>query len=394
MKARWLASLAVLGLIACSVVMVGETEVRWSLDGTCAQYSIAEWEVVLQGRDYVSRQIPCSSSTGISTGIISVAEGAYTATVRAKSVNGAVLATRQSSGQILSTAGVVYYIDVGAFTAADFQGGACGNGVCDPATETCSTSPADCGQCTTPKVHVFWTINGTEDGSDKGLSWDTCDEVGAAFLRLTIDGTTIQDLPCSPTKSSMNASLDVTAGSHTFAAVLVDTTKTPVTSQTDTVTLSGISAAQPGELLVNFDWDSFIPAIKGTKLGDFLFTTSFEGKTCAQVPHIAHEISLLKLNGTAVTPAPQVCDASSFCYPADGNTPGKCSGPADTMRIKQVLWGIYTLLLQGTLSTKEMCYTVKNDQGQNQVDILIGAGTVNPVVPLDLKKDSTNPACL
>ena len=186
--------------VACTMVIVSDLEVRWSFSGTCAQYGIVDWEVTLAGPDSVApTRVACSATGSYSSGMIEVVEGSYLASVRALNASGLQIGKpRTGSGLVHSGAGW-NIIDVGTFTQSDLTGSsACGNGLCEAAlSETCTSCPLDCGQCTADvEVSLWWTINDTEDGTDTGPSWDTCDEVGAAYLRLTIDGSIQQDLPC------------------------------------------------------------------------------------------------------------------------------------------------------------------------------------------------------
>jgi len=366
MRKRWITPLvAITGLVACQLVLFGDTEVRWGLSGTCADYGIKLWEVTLTGRSYEPPMtFSCTdASKSLSSGLITVEEGTYTASVRAISAGGTTLATRSSSGVIMSTAGTVYFIDVGTFSAADFTGGAA-------------------------SVKALWTINDTEDGTENGLSFDTCDEVGAAYVRVTLDGTTSQDLPCGTSKQTMNGTVSVAAGSHTVTAVMLDASKTAITHPTQQATLPNVTVSQPVEFVANFAWSDFLSPIKENTIGTYRFDTSFENQTCSQVNWVTNELSLILLNGQAVTPAPQVCDAFNFCYAADGNSLGKCSSPGGilTMSSSTLKWGSYKLKLQGTLPDKTACYSVMDEAGNKEIDILIGAGTVNPVDELDLKK--------
>ena len=269
---------------------------------------------------------------------------------------------------ISSTVGVIYYLDVGTFTSANF-----------------STVPQN-GQ-----LHMYWSINDTEDGTDTGLSWDTCDEVGAAYLRVVLDGS-LKDLPCGgSSKTAMNGLVTVTAGTHTVAAVMLDSSKNAITTQTTASSIT-VAASQTLDLAANFNWNDFLSPLQENTTGWYYFSTSFDGgRTCSQMAGVVTgEIALLKLNGAQVTPTPYVCDPSNFCYDADGTHLGNCNDSSVTqiMKSTSLKWGSYKLLLQGTLndSYHTACFSVMDEANNKEIDIVIGAGQVNPVDPLLLKK--------
>jgi hypothetical protein len=370
MKMRLLVSLVGLAsLVGCNLTLVADAQVQWKLEGTCAQLGIYQWLVSLQGPEYVApHTVLCSTSSAYPQSYgaaFSIAEGTYVATVQALDANGTALGRSRSSQPVIVRSGAIAnYLDAGTFTANDFS----------------------------PQVHVYYSINGTVDGTDEGLSWDLCSEVGAAYLRVTIDGTTTQDLTCGTTAATMNGYVSVAVGTHTFSAVLLNSSKTPITTQTNTETLSNLSLSQPGQISANFAWDSFLSPIKENTLGWYWFSTAFEGGlTCAQMTGVVTgEISLIKLNGTAVTPAPQVCDPNNFCFYADGNGLGQCNDSTVTqiMKSSTLKWGSYKLLLQATKNDgiNTACFSVMDDANNKEVDIIIGAGQTNPVDQLTLKK--------
>lgn len=395
MRARLLALAAVVGIAGCEVILLGDLEVRGSLDQSCTTYGIAQWEVSIFPVDHPPVTLPCNGSSFATGGMFyGIAEGTYTVTVKALDTSGKVLATQSQSGPVLSAANHISIVTF-SFTAKDFTGPItdCGNGICeDTKGETCTSCAKDCGACPGgAKLNVYWNINGTLDGSAKADSWDTCGEVGAAYAEVTVDGQK-EYLPCN--QNNMTGSLSVAEGSHTVSVALTDSSKVAITTATPAKTVSGCTAAAACELVVDFFWDSFL-SLKNTMKGDFLFTTSFDGgKSCSQVtPQVTTQASLLYLSGSAVNPAPEVCGPNDVCYKMDGASTGECWGPDKTQKIKNHAWGEYQIAIRGIINGGNICYDAKDKSGNKKVDIVIGAGTVNPIVDFDLQRDTASPLC-
>ncbi len=423
MRARVLAALAVFGIAACQIVLVGDLEVRGTLDDSCATYGVAQWDVTAEGPERHNVTVLCSG-TSFTTGVrlYAIAEGTYTVTVKALDSSGKILAQKSDSGPVLSDVGHVSIVTL-AFKASDFNttptdcgngicedtkgetctncakdcGSCppldCGNGICeDTKGETCTSCAKDCGSCPSQgKLNVYWNINGTLDGSAKADSWDTCAEVGAVYAAVDVDGTK-QYLPCN--QNNMTGSVNVSEGSHTVSVALTDGSKNAITTATAAKTVTGCTAAAACEIVVDFFWDSFL-TLKNTMKGDFLFTTSFDGgKSCSQVtPQVTTQASLLYLSGSAVNPAPEVCGPNSVCYKMDGAATGECWGPNQTQKIKNYAWGEYQIAIRGIINGGNICYDAVDKAGSKKVDIVIGAGTVNPTVDFDLKRDTVSPLC-
>ena len=423
MNARWVTPLvALVGLVGCNLIVIADGEVDWTLQAgtTCQMYGISQWAVTVQGPDAIpTTMIPCSTAGDYTSGVFHAAEGTYTATVRALGSTGAQIGVPRGpvSATILSRYGLTH-LNVGIFTAtdlaptftcgnsvcessagetcqncpADCACGTCGNGTCEPGLgETCGTCPTDCS-CSTSKLHAMWSINGTEDGTDDGLSWDTCDEVQASYVRIGVDGSP-SDLPCGgSSKQAMNTAsaggdISVAAGTHTITVQLLDAGKNNITSQASSSQTFGTGNVL--SMPVNFNWDAFVGIIKTQTTGWYLFATTFEGKSCQQANWLQSEISMLYLNGSPVSNFyPQVCDQYQNCYTADGNSTGKCSDTSrpQTMQSSSLIWGSYKLKLQATLIDKSACYSVGDQSNGYETDILIGAGHTNPVVLHDLSK--------
>jgi hypothetical protein len=230
-------------------------------------------------------------------------------------------------------------------------------------------------------------VNGTVDGTATGDSWDTCAEVGAATVVVSLDGVE-KSFDCYA-GGNMSAAVEVAEGNHTLTAKLTNASGQAITTTTVAATVSA-TAAKAGEFIADFFWDSFLQ-LKNTQTGDYWFATSFEGgKSCAQTnPPATLETSLLKLSGSAVTA--QVCGPTSVCYPTNGTATGPCWGPTDKQKIKDVLWGDYKLRLQGIVGTPpgDVCWETQ----PQEIDILVGAGTANPLVQHDIPRFSSQGAC-
>jgi hypothetical protein len=393
MRARLLAALAVAGIaLACEIVLIGDMEVRWTLDAPCGDYNVAQFEVTALGPERESTIVSCGGDTSFTTGnrFYGIVEGNYSVTIKALSGSGQVLATKSDSGPVLSDAGPS--IVILKFKASDFSGPIdCGNGICeDGKGETCTSCPSDCGACGLAKLNVYWNINGTTDGTPKGPSWDKCAEVGAAYAAVNFDGTD-HYVPCD--KDNMAGLVNVSEGSHTISVALTDSSKTKITTETAAKTLS-CTLAKSCELVVDFFWDSFL-SLKNTQKGDFIFTTSFDGgKSCSEVtPKVTLQTSLLYLSGSAVNPAPEACGPNDVCYKMDGAATSECWGPKEKQKIKDYAWGEYQITIRGLIDGGNICYDAKDKKDNKKIDILIGAGTVNPTVEFDLVRDAASPAC-
>jgi len=142
------------------------------------------------------------------------------------------------------------------------------------------------------------------------------------------------------------------------------------------------------EYVAEFYWDSFL-TLKTSMTGDYWFDVTYEGQTCTTTsPGVVHQVGLLKLDGTAVDPAPDVCNASGgSCTPVDGASYATCTD--QDQKIVDTTWGEYKLKLSGTLDqtlTYEICW-------EKEFDILIGAGTDNPVQTHDVPRISSSGNC-
>jgi len=393
MRRRWLSLVGALGVAACTLVLTGDLEVNWTLSGgSCSSYGIYQWMVTASGPEQFSRSYSCvDSASGQTTGpdFHLLDEGYYTITVSAVSSSGATLATQAKNISVMSTAGLPYTLAFG-FTASDFTGGyVCGNGICeDTKGETATNCATDCTAGGTT-IHAYWSINDTTDGTDTGTSWDTCSEVGAASIVINIDGAD-HTYPCTP----QNTSISVAAGTHTLTAKLVDGSGTAITQTTGVASLTP-TAGTPAVFSADFPWNSFNEPIKSSTTGDFLFKTTYAGgHTCSTAsPQV--DVQIAMLNG-APTGA-KACDTvTSVCFATNGVAYTTCSDNA--FRVAGLKWGSYTLLAQGAQTVgsgnPEVCWSSAKTAGNpGAIDIIVGAGTTNPTVVMDLEKVSSSGAC-
>lgn len=367
---RLLAPLAVaamlFGLGACHIELLGDLEVAWTYDGArdttaCATHGIANWRVELSGPELLSWEQSCGVNpwdTGVDFhGII---EGTYSVTVLALDATGKELASRRQVAVDVIGIGPRISLD---FIATDFGGGG------------------------SEKVNVYWNINGTEDGTAKGQSWDTCDEVGAAQAIVLVNGKE-HAFHCKgsgyPGKETMSAAVSVT-GKPSVQVKLVDSSGAAITTMTPSTPGPTSAGTDTWEYVAEFYYDAFT----ATKNGVYAFMTTFEGgQTCSQLsPPVDLQVALLKLNNNPVTA--DVCDASSTCVKTNGADTMACT--SGTQQLSSLEWGEYVMKVSGAVGPAPG--TICWEQEFKDQDMLIGAGDSNPVVTLDVPRTSSSGAC-
>jgi hypothetical protein len=230
--------------------------------------------------------------------------------------------------------------------------------------------------------------------------------VGVATVTVVLDGSTTKTFDCAGTvPGKMSGAVSAAVGTHTVAVTLNGASGAATTTANATVT---VGTTSPAEVYADFFFGSFL-TIKNTTTGTYLFDTSYEGKSCTQTtPQVYSQVTLLKLSGSPVSPIPDVCGPDDICVKCDGAAFGKCYAVNQTQDIANLKWGFYKLKLQGTLGASagyDVCWETKNSGTQmpdpwpvldnsNELDILVGAGTQNPIDPLDLIRISTTGSCM
>jgi hypothetical protein len=386
---RKLLMLAVAGLGACTLGVVYDLEVHWTVSGSaaasaCTTYNIHSWRVTLtNGPEIIPPKTFGCGTWDSGLYFHAIEEGYYDINMEALNAGGTSIAQKGLS-RVFVGAGASNIDPYTGVVDIDFN-----------------FSSNDFVVTSGPKINFYWNLNGTENGTATGKSWDTCDEVGASKVRVIVDSNTT-DFPCEGTvPGKMSGAIAVSDGAHNVTMRLLDSSSTAITNDATgavTATTSG------GEFVADFFFNSF----KKSTTGSYLFATQYEGKSCGQTsPTVYSQLTLLKLGGSPVTPTPQVCGPDNVCVATDGAAFGACYDPDETQKIKNLTWGFYKMKLQGTLSVTsayEICWEDKNDSTQfpspwptkdnsNEVDILVGAGTTNPTLMHDLTRISTSGAC-
>lgn len=368
MRTRLVATVLLgVALTACDVKIIGDLEVNWSVeksmaDTVCTTYNIGEWRISATGPEAHTRTFACGSAWSSGQAFYGIEEGIYTVKIEA---------LEQGTGTVLA---VHTTTDVDVLTDA-----------LNPAVVTHSFSASDFGGGGDIQLNVFWNINGTVDGSPKGVSWDTCSEVGADKVVVSVDGNETQH-DCDA-KGKQSAAILLNSDPKQVKVKLIDASGKDLTTWTPT-TPGPTKSGDIWEYVADFPWNSFID-LKDTQKGTYLMTVAFEGKSCTQsTPQAAHTLALLKLNGSTVTGA-KLCGPDKKCVAADGAGFGGCYSKDDTLDIADQLWGNYKLKVSGSLDAAsgfEVCW-------EKESDILIGAGPNNPIRPHDMPKTGTSSAC-
>ncbi len=403
---------------ACTVVVIADVTVQWSVDGKssgddkCKEYGIDSWNIVLDGpeRPMPTFRVPCGLEYSISD---SIEEGRYDIQVSAEDADGNLLASKSKTGVFIDgmARSNIFEFD---FVAADFElppapvcgdgtcevdevcpadcdpGPSCGDGTCDP-DEDFGNCPADCEEPKDASIIVSWKINGTIDGTATGDSWDKCDEVGAAKVKITIGSDAPVIVPCADDNMSTQI-MGFLAGEYDLKIILLDASDNPITTEAgDKV----IAAKDPQEEPFEFYYDSFNSTIKETTTGDYLFRTFFEAAKlkCGETsPAVGYKLHLLELDGTPVNA--QACyPGPSHCVDTISSDSGICQDFDQS--IADLNWGSYILRISaGPSGGTDLCWMTDNGKDDTgKIDILVGAGQVNPIVEQILDRISTAGDC-
>lgn len=390
-KIRLAQVVGVLGLAMCTVVFVGDLQVRWSIDGVespskCTEYGVANWKIVLYelpGRVKVDEITAACGTWDTGNLYYNTDEGEYAVDVVALDGAGNELAAKSKEFLLVDDGETIWTVTLD-FTAADFRGivgPECGDGACD-AGESYESCPEDCQPAADSSLFISWKINGTVDGTATGKSFDTCEEVGATQVAITIDGQTTA-FGCADDDQSVQI-MGLVAGEHDVSVVLQDDDGDITTTASDTL----VAARTPAEEAFEFYFDSFLEPRKSEITGDYLFLTLFEAGllTCSETnPQVGQQVVLLQLDGTPVPGQTCRLDGSS-CLNLNNNDFGICF--VETQAIADLPWGSYKLAVQGVpVGSTSVCWeTVHETDGTKLVDILVGAGTDNPVDDIVLER--------
>lgn len=370
--------LAVAVLAACTVL--SDLEVTWNIEGSvskavCSTYGIARWEVEARGPDWVTETRACGDSWR--AGPWAVADGYYDITVRALTAGGQVIAERRVNNQPVFGL-VTHELE---FLHSDF-----------------GTTPGGA------KINVYWNLNGTQDGTDTGTSWDGCSEVGASKVRVTVDGKA-QTFDCYA-KGNMSGSVAVSSGAHNVGVRLLDGSGADLTTEaTGSVTAT---ESKPGTFVADFYFNSFLGGLKTSMKGTYKFVTTWgSGKAACDgtSPEVDHTVVQLKEAGSGNAIVTPVTGPDGSTFNSDGTTTGKCYKPAaGPLQVKELTWGLYDMRLQGAVNATsgqfQVCWEEKSfsdyvdpGTGKYATEILVGAGTSNPTRELNSQRISQSGAC-
>jgi hypothetical protein len=238
-------------------------------------------------------------------------------------------------------------------------------------------------------IAVFWNINGTIDGTALGESWDSCAEVGAETVVITIDDGAPIETSCAAAGEMSVAIEDLAVGRHEVRVKLRDGSGVDLTTEG---TALFEATADGVDFVVDFFYDSFFEPQRSDTLGSYWFTTQFGGATCTEaIPTVAGQVALVKLDGTPVNDA-VVCDENlSGCADADGADEFVCRSRDQV--IPDLTWGLYKMVLQGTVGNEGTICWETDEEGSREIEILVGAGADNPVELIDLARSSSEGEC-
>lgn len=362
-------------VLACHPVFFHDLEVQWSIGGSkstslCTTYNIQTWVVIAEGPEYRRREFPCNQTWDASNRFHEIEEGVYRVTMQAlASGTGTVLAERKVEGIN------VFYDHPGPdvatvlFSATDFSGSG------------------------TARINLYWNINGTEDGLDLGKSWDTCAEVGADRAVIVVDNGAPVSTDCHA-NGQMSASVKVSDGVHNVKLKLVDKSGQDLT----TTAVGDITATstKAGEFIADYYYFSFLQGLKTTMTGTYWLTLGWGGgsDTCQVAKPPVSSVTVYLADSTQKAVTTDVCDESATCFKSNGASFGACQDKTKKYNIKGLTWGLYGARITGQATAgtgTEACYkkTAFADM-DSKTDILVGAGTVNPVRAVTVPKDTTN----
>lgn len=392
MRPRVLLLLGALAGLSCYAIFYWNMEVSWSIDDSvskaqCSAYGIAAWEVEARGPEprTLSYRTDCGSAWSTGAAFFDIEEGHYNVTVRALNASDKVLASRTKEGVPLfqdREGGNRVNINL---TSADFAG-----------------TPGD------TKLNVYWSINGTQDGTDTGPSWDACSEVGAATARVKVTGRNAgfaktYDQDCH-SGGAMAIIVSVPEDTYDVEVTLLDGSKGELTT-TAKGTVSA-TQAKAGTLSADFYYYAFLQGLKTSVKGTYAFSTSWgSGKSsCTETsPTVSATIVRLTESGKSTLVGATVTGPDNATFAADGVAAGKCYAKTGALQVKSLTWGLYDMRVQGATGSGanlNVCWEGKawNDYvdpatGNYQTEILVGAGASNPTRALNVPRAISTGAC-
>ena len=396
-KLPLLAALA-LAAVACHPIFFWDLEVRWNIDGSqstglCTTYNIHEFEVVADGPEHRQRTFPCNDRWNTGTRFWDLEEGNYRVTISALPKGpGSPLATRSDSimvrDDVVSTDPDELII---GFRGSDFTGGT--------------------GQA---RINFYWNINSTLDGTAKGKSWDTCDDVGANKAVMTVQKVDSNDKPVGAPQQfqsdchaggQMSAAVNVEPGDFRVSLKLIDAKGQDLTTTTDlnlpASKLTGVTASTVGEFTADFYWYSFKQGKDASLEGTYWMSLTFgdSNASCSAaspaVEGIGMSMSRLEsfTGGTYKAVTADICPETGTCFKTNSGD-GQCQDSTKKYDIKKLKWGLYKATLNGHAKGLEVCWKQETfqdtDIAKYNTHILVGAGTVNPIRTINVPKDKTN----
>lgn len=217
-------------------------------------------------------------------------------------------------------------------------------------------------------MRTKWTINGKRLFLGQEISFDTCADVEATYVSISITGPEnfvhTNTISCSDMEYfiSDDKCKPFPIGPYTVEMTLLDAAHQPLT-QVKTVTHRVTNDGYPpDDKEIDFDLESFLRSYTGTLWYKF----TWNGASCAaaEPPVTTMEVALYNQDGVRET----LADYTGTCYPDH--------------TVQSIPTGDYTLRVAG-----------RDDQGSvnycGTMEVRIGAGPTNPAWELDVTKDAT-----
>jgi hypothetical protein len=366
------------GTPAAEVILTTDLDVSWTVDAQqsatkCTEYGLAKWQIegVVKARTYTETldtiTVDCGAAWTSGDKYYDISSGDLVLTISALDAADQVLASKREEKRLSAGADNPWPVDF-AFTAEDFAGTATGT------------------------IVVAWKITGTVDGTQEGTSWDSCSDVGAAKASVSVDGTATE-YPCADNDMSVTLS-GLQPRDYALSVTLLNEAGIALTSaNSQTVTAQTPSVIAP----FIFPFDSFFGYADVN--GDYLYEQVFESDTsplkCGETnPAAALQLILLKLDGSVIDADSCPVSGGVTCTPTDASASGPCHD--QDHKIADLRWGAYKIKLQATPAGAgaTICWEAQDASDSNEIDILVGAGTANPVERFVLERINSTGDCL